>query len=283
MNLSSNKHLHTSITLLAACIVVLACGFPLQTGSSSTNTPAPVSTQQLGVQAATSQPAGSTGAGQTAIDEATAIPLDELAQPDPLDHLLGMHSIKFDLTTARPDGTIRSLDGEIDSTGNMHLKFGYSGFDLSDAPKGFDSKALPASSELFVLNGKAYQLDEQDPGWKTTPFNENYLQTLSQELHGMEGPAVWINMLPPGSIQPAGQETVGGFAAKKYSVNGTVEGQKITGTLWEEPQADALVQAELHVPAVLLSSPDKPQKGELKIAVQAQKADVSLIELPSSP
>jgi hypothetical protein len=283
MKLLSKRQWHISLTLLLFWMVSLACGFQYNFGSSGTSTPAPSSTQQLTGKTGISQPSVSTGTDQPAGGEMTATAVDDLTQPDPLDHLLGMHSIKFDLITTRPDGTIRSLDGEIDSTGNMHLIFGYKGFDLSGTPKGFDPKALPDSAEMYVIDGKAYQLDEQNPDWSTIPIDENYGQTLSQELHGMEGPALWLNILPAGSIQPAGQENIGGFAADKYTVDGLVDGQKISGTLWEEPKTDALVQAELHVPAALLSSPDKPMNGELKVNLQAQKADVTPVTLPSSP
>jgi hypothetical protein len=43
------------------------------------------------------------------------------------------------------------------------------------------------------------------------------------------------------------------------------------------------VQVELHVPAALLRDPSKPQKGELKITLNAQKADVPPVSLPATP
>jgi hypothetical protein len=89
-------------------------------------------------------------------------------------------------------------------------------------------------------------------------------------------------MLPEGSIQPAGQDLVGGFAVDKYIVNGKVDNQTISGTLWEEPQSDALIQAELHIPGALLSDPDQPQSGELKIVLHTQKADVPAVTLPAA-
>jgi hypothetical protein len=208
---------------------------------------------------------------------------DEILQPDPLDHLLALHSIQINLSISRPDGSSRSIQIATDKSGNMDLKFKESAPDASNLPKGFDPKAIKTDSELLAVGGKAYVRSDQDPNWMSTVVDDAYPQTLSQELHGMDGPALWLNLLPDGSIQPAGQETVGGFVADKYVVNGKVDNQVISGTLWEEPQSDALVQAELHVPGALMSDPDQPQAGELKIVLKAQKADVPLVVLPPAP
>jgi len=195
-----------------------------------------------------------------------------------------LRSIKFNLTALRGDGTRYSIDVEIDSTGNMHVKYGPPSVDPTLLPKGFDSKLLPATgSELYVLDGKAYQVDDQNPDWMTKPIDINYIQTLSQEIHGPDGPAMWLDLLPDGSIQAAGQETVGGFAANKYTVSGEINGQLVTGAIWIDPQADALVKAELAVPAALLSDPSQPQPGELNITLNAQKADIPMVSLPTAP
>ncbi len=132
-----------------------------------------------------------------------------------------------------------------------------------------------------MIGDKAYSPNDQDPTWRTTPFDDAYPASLSLELHRWESPAFWLNVLPAGSIQPAGSESVGGFTADKYTVHGTVNGQTITGTLWEEPQADALVQAELHIPAALLSAPSQPQAGEMLITLKAHKADIAPAVLPA--
>ena len=280
MKKPSKKHLPVLATLILIWMTAMACAFgqhptnsPSQPGSGPT---APAAIQPI---APSPLPAATEPSINVPTQAVTS--QDEILQPDPLDHLLEMRSIQFNLTVTRLDGTIRSLDAEIDSAGNMHLIFGYQGFDLTGMPKDFDPKALPASAEIFVIGSKAYLPDAQDPKWQTTPFDENYPASLSLELHGLESPALWLNILPPGSIQPAGQETVGGFAADKYSVDGKVDGQMISGTLWEEPQADALVQAELHIPAALLSPPDQPVSGEMLITLKAQKKDVASVVLPA--
>jgi hypothetical protein len=265
------------LPVLAILMVIWMTAMACVIGQHPTSSPtAPAAVQP---NAPTPLPAATEQSAE--IPTQASAPQDELLQPDPLDHLLGMRSIQFNLTVTRPDNTIRSLDAEIDSAGNMHLLFGYQGFDLTGMPKDYDPKALPASVEMFVIGGKAYLPDAQDPNWRTTPFDENYPANLTLELHGIESPAMWLNLLPPGSIQSAGQATVGGFTADKYSVDGSVDGQKISGTLWEEPQADALVQAELHIPAALLSPPDQPLSGEMLITLKAQKKDVAPLVLPA--
>ena len=288
MKTPAKKLLQVLLTLALVWLTAIACVLPLrpagqapQVGVSPT-APAGSLPGETSA-AATSLPTEESGQPQAESSTETAVPADELSQLDPLDHLLGLRSIQFKLAVTLPEGASRTLDGEIDRAGNMHLKFGYKGFDLTGMPKGFDAKALPSKVEVYVVDGKAYQLDENDPGWTTTPFDENYLPALSQELHGMESPALWLNILPPGSIQPAGSEQMGGFATDKYVVAGEVDGQKISGTIWEEPGQDALVQAELHIPAALLSAPDQPRTGEMKITFTAQKADVAPVTLPLAP
>ncbi len=271
MKPSFTKHLQVSLALTLVWMTILACSLTSRTTNPQTQAPSSP-TEPV----ATSQPQASPGTQ-------TAAPQDVSSQPDPLDHLLGLRSIKFNLTITRPDKTNRSLDVAIDSAGNMHLTFGYNGIDLTGMPKDFTAPATPVSSEVFVVDGKAYQPDDQDPAWMTTPFDENYLQTLSQELHGMESPALWLSLLPAGSLQPSGKETVGGFEADKYNVNGMVDAQKISGSIWEEPQSDALVQAELTIPAALFSALDQPQAGEMTITLKAQKADVPPVTLPVPP
>ena len=204
-------------------------------------------------------------------------------EPDPLDHLLSLRSITINMTALRPDGSSSSTQIEIDSAGNMQVKYTLPAPDPKYLPQGFDTTQLPTSSELFVVDGKAYQPSDQDPAWMSKPIDPDYLQTLSEALHGPDGVGEWLDILPDGSLTSVGQETVGGFATDKYTVNGSVDGQVITGSLWYEPQSDSLVQAELHVPAAIYDVTNKSPTGELKINLDTQKADVPLVTLPSAP
>jgi hypothetical protein len=204
-------------------------------------------------------------------------------EPDPLDHLLGLRSIIIQLTAQRPDGSNSSTQVEIDSAGNMHVKYSLPALDAKLFPQGFDASKIPASSELFVLNGKAYQPNAQDPAWTSAPMDANYLQTLYDELYGPDGVAEWLDILPDGSLVSSGQESVGGFQTDAYTVNGAVDGQAVTGKLWYEPQSDALVKAELNVPAALYDPTDKSLTGALKVSLDTRKADVPLVTLPNAP
>jgi hypothetical protein len=273
MRTLSLKPTRIILAVLLVGLASVACSllqFPAPAGTS--NTPAALATTQPGAPAgqATPAPAGSQ---------------DDFLRPGPLDHLLALHSVQINLDISRPDGSSRSMQISTDKTGNMdiHLVENNPAF-TADLPKEIDPKTLNIASELLVVGGKAYLHSGEDLDWMEHPLDDNnYPQTLAQELHGMDGPSLWLDILPDGSIQPAGQDSVGGFAVDKYVVNGKVEGQVISGTLWEEPQSDALIQAELHVPGALLSAPDQPQLGELIIVLKAQKADVPTISLPAAP
>lgn len=231
-------------------------------------------------------PQGSTGKTPqiTALSQGSGgeTPQTTPAGLDPLERLLEMRSIQFTLTALQPNGAMRSVQGEIDNTGNMHLKL-HDSLPLPPdmAEKSSTTSKNPEDSELYVVDGKAYQPDDQNPAWMTTPVAENYGVVLSHQLHGPNGPGLWLDLLPAGSLQPAGGETVGGFAADKYTVNGTVHGQKITGSLWYA--AHVLLQVELHIPAALLDPTKPAAQGELKITLQTQKADVNPVTLPAPP
>jgi hypothetical protein len=255
--------------LLPVVLAILACNFTLGPGAQTT----PVPQGSIGkTPQTTALPQGS--GGET--------PQTTPAGLDPLERLLEMRSIQFTLAALQPNGAARSVQGEIDSRGNMHLQL----HDLvalpADLPEKFSATSLITEDyELYVVDGKTYQPDDRNPAWMTTPLAEDYVVALSHQLHGPNGPGLWLNILPAGSLQPAGGETVGGFAADKYTVNGTVHGQKITGALWYA--AHALVQVELHIPAGLLDPTQPAVQGELKITLETQKADIAPMTLPSPP
>jgi hypothetical protein len=270
----SSQPTRITLVVLMAVLASLACALPMFPAASSVNNNTP----------AAPQPAAKAG---TPAGQERTVPAgsqDDFLRPGPLDHLLALHSVQINLDISRPDGTSRSMQITTDKSGNMDIKLNQNNpADAADLPKEVGSKTPNTASELLVVGGKSYLHSGKDPDWMEHPMDDAYPQTLAQELHGMDGPGLWLDILPDGSIQPAGQENVGGFVTDKYTVNGKVEGQVISGTLWEEPQSDALVQAELHVPGALLSPPDQPQPGELKIMLKAQKADVPAVVLPPAP
>jgi len=273
----THPHLLSWLIPLLVALVMLAC--IVQNPGASTTTVPQGSTGEatMAMGGATTATAGAT----TATGGATQTPA---AEADPLDRLLAMHSIQFNQTALKPDGTSNSVQGEIDSAGNMHLTF----HSEASLPAGVLGNSGPTQMkqdyEWYVVDGKAYEPDDQNPAWMTTPLDEDYGQELSDLLHGQDGPGLWLDILPDGSLHSAGQETVGGFATNKYSVNGVVNNQTITGSLWYESQGHALVKVALTIPAALLLSINtQPAQGELKITLEAQKADVPLVKLPAAP
>ena len=265
------KPTQIALTVMLVGLISLACTL------SQFATQTPISKITGTLQPA---PIGSASAGQkTPASDASQ---EDITHPDPMDHLLALDSIQINLTSTRPTSSSQSTQIAIDNAGNMDVKFTENAPEPENLPKGFDPKAIKTDSELLVVGGKAYLPNDLDPNWMSNPIDEDYRVTLAQELHGMDGPAVWLNMLPDGSIQPAGQDLVGGFAVNKYIVNGKVDDQTISGSLWEEPKSDALIQAELTIPGALLSDPEQPEAGELKIVLHAQKADVPAITLPAA-
>ncbi len=94
-------------------------------------------------------------------------------------------------------------------------------------------------------------------------------------LKSPDGPAFWLKVLPAGSISVAGDETFGGYQARKYAIQATVEGMTITGMAWLDPSVPALIGARLTIPGKLTSA---PTEGNLQIEYQLEKADVALIQ-----
>lgn len=263
------SHIRRWLTLLPILCGMLACSFL----SRSEVATAPVAQGPAGEATANiAAPQGSTN------EVAENVP-DGL---DPLDRVLELRSIRFQLTALQPDGSARSVQAQIDNAGSMYLKFHSPDPGLSDIPENFDPDLkLPEDSEVYVVDGKAYQPDDQNPAWMTAPVADDYMKELSDLLHGPNGPGLWLDLLPAGSLTPAGQETVGGFIADKYTVNGTVHDQTITGSLWYE--SHTLVQVELHIPAALFDPDTLAAQGERKITLEVQKTAVPPVMLPTLP
>ena len=279
------------ITVLLAILALISCNFMTNltsNPSSSPSTPPSQGGSETSVMAQTpsggEEPTDQNSGGTPAVTEQPP-PANEnaTAAPDPLDHLMNLRSIVIHLASQRPDNSSTSTQVEIDSGGNMHVKYSLPVLDSKLFPSWFDTTHIPTSNELFVVDGKAYQSDNKNPAWMITPIDDDYVQTLSEELHGPDGIAEWLDILPNGSLIAGGQESVGGFETDKYTVNGAVDGGAITGSLLYEPQANALVKAELNVPAAVFDVVDKSLTGELKVNLDAQKANVPLVTLPSAP
>lgn len=201
--------------------------------------------------------------------------------PDPLDNLIQLRSISITLTGLQPDGSKQSILVEIDAEGSMHVIYSMPPVTGGELPEGADLTGLPANYEVYVIGGSAYAPSDSDPSWTANPFAVDYSSTLSDQVHELDGFTTWLDLLPKGSLKDSGIESIGGFSTNKYSVDGRINGQQVTGMLWYDSQTHSLVQAELHVPAVLDSNPDKPENGEIVITLSARQVEIAPIVLPA--
>lgn len=258
-------------TLVASCLLIFALS-ACNANSDQLTISSPKLTQNA---AATDQPQAAANTDSASEGSAPVI------EPDPLNNLLELRSVNITLTGLRPDGTSRSIQVEIDALGNMHLQYTLPGINPADLPEGTDLSGVSSGHEIFVIDGKAYAPSESDPTWVNTTVDPDYMPMLKSQMHGLDGFTTWLDILPTGSLQPAGSESLGGFSTDKYTVLGVVDGQQITGMLWYDSQTHSLVNAELHIPAVLNSDPANPESGEYLITLAAEKAEIPPVTLPS--
>lgn len=258
-------------TLVVSCLLI----FALSACNSSPDQPVTSLPQVAQNAAATDQPQEATN---TAAASEASTPV---TVPDPLNNLLELRSVKITLTGLRPDGTSRSIQVEIDALGNMHLQYTSPGINPADLPEGTDLSGISFGHEIIVIDGKAYSPSESNPAWVTNPVDLNYVPVLKGQMHGFEGFTTWLDILPTGSLQPAGNETLAGFSTDKYTVLGMVDGQQVTGVLGYDSQTHSLVMAELHIPAILNSDPANPESGEYLITLVAEKVEIPPVTLPS--
>jgi hypothetical protein len=234
--------------------------------------------------------------GVETVDEAqfSALITELHKRKDPLNMLLDMRSISIKLSINRPDGSSGTMQIDIDENGNMHI--------INEMAPEVEVPAVPENStlpkdttiekkvidEILVVDGKAFHpnnlLDEflVDP-WMSNPVDNNYLTSLSIFLHGKDGPALWLNRLPEGSLNDAGDDSVGGFNAYKYAVQGMVEGKEITGYIWYEQDTNALIKADLVIPAALYEYSNENPQGQFTVKLETKKSNIPVIKLPAAP
>jgi hypothetical protein len=182
-----------------------------------------------------------------------------------------LRGVKISLTTTQPDGSVTSLNVEIDANGNQHV--------LKTYPKSntqlFENGAPnpPTTLEMYVLNGMAYAPDKD--GTFRPADTQAMTATLQNALLSPEGPAFWLKVLPSGSLTPQGSDETGGFQASKYAIQGALDGGTITGTLWVGPNQSALLMTELDIPAKLAGS---QTEGTMQIRFTVEQADIAPIQ-----
>ena len=103
---------------------------------------------------------------------------------------------------------------------------------------------------------------------------------LEDLLIGPEGPGMWLDLLSEDSFTTAGSETYGGFAATKYIVDGQVENNRITGTIWIDDQTSALAGADLSIPEDLFFPPASGLSGDVQIVFRVEQADMPVLAVP---
>ncbi|MCJ7706719.1 MAG: hypothetical protein MUO38_03780, partial [Anaerolineales bacterium] len=179
------------------------------------------------------------------------------------------------LAATDPDGYARSLTGEIDAAGNLHL---VEPFDPGPEMQGTltPPEGGWGAFELFVVDGHAYT---RMPG-EAAVQDDAYLTSLEDDLRGPDGPGLWLVWAGTEDLEPAAHEEMGGFAAIRYPVNATVEDGTIQGTIWMDEESLALVRAELTISPTLFSTADNPASGDLSILFEVARAEVSPIGVP---
>ena len=96
MNPLTLKQNQIILVTLLALLISLACAQPQLPGPQNNPGAAP-------------GPAPEGSAASAQATPAAADSPDEILQPDPLDHLLALHSVQVNLDISRPDGTGRSI------------------------------------------------------------------------------------------------------------------------------------------------------------------------------
>ncbi len=207
---------------------------------------------------------------------ASAIPNPTKGEPGTFDSLvsrtLALRGIELNLTTTQAGGEQASLSGEIDANGNQHLLKTYPANPTLPLGEGVTDPL--SQQEIYVLDGVAYVADIN--GILQPAQTASLASTLPDALLSHDGPVYWLNMLPSGSLVPQDSETYGGFQATRYTIQGVVDNQEISGTIWLMQDGSALLGAQLNVPADLTGS--LQTHGSLEISFSVEQASIAPIQ-----
>lgn len=208
----------------------------------------------------------------TLAPEASSVPAEEKGTIDNLvAGTLNLRSVKIELNTTQPDGQVASLMAEIDANGNQHLVKTYPASSTPLFENGADNP--PTTIEMYVLEGVAYAPDET--GTLRPAETQDLASSLQTAILSPDGPGFWLKVLPAESLTAQGSENTGGFQASKYKIQGMLEEAEIIGSLWVEPDKQALLDADIDVPASLAG----PQtEGTLQIHFTVEQSDVAPIQ-----
>ncbi len=194
---------------------------------------------------------------------------------DMIDQTISLRSVQLSLTASYPDGSMRSLTGEIDDAGNLHLVE-----PLDPGPEISTTLTPPTGGwgafELYLVDGHAYPLV---PGGAPAQ-DDAYLGSLGEELRSPDGPGLWLLWAGTQDLEPAGHEAMGGFSAIRYPVDADLGDGTIQGTIWVDEDTSALVRAELTISPALFSTSANPASGDLSILFEVVRAEIAPIHLP---
>jgi hypothetical protein len=217
---------------------------------------------------------GEQSAGQQSPGEQSPSP--PTVEDPRIERALALRSVRIELTTTLPGREPTRVLASVDSKGNqlieMRLPLAAGSAVPSDAP---NANVL----EVFVVDGQAYSRVGKSGPAESSPEQADALRGF---LYDATGPGLWLALLPDGSLQAAGSETTGGFAATKYTVNGSVEEGTIAGTIWLEQGTETLVGADLAVSESLFYPPNTGRTGTVAIRLTVEKADVPAVVVPTA-
>jgi hypothetical protein len=251
--------------ILALAALVLACGSSANPSAGPSGT---AGAEQTAGQTAAEQTAGQTAAEQTAGPPTVEDPRVERA--------LALRSVQMELTTTFPGEEPTRVLASVDAAGNQlietRLPLAGGSTVSTDSP---DANVL----EIYVIDGAAYSRVGKEGPAESSPEQADALHRM---LYNPAGPGLWLELLSEGSLQAAGSETTGGFAAAKYTVDGPLEEGTIRGTIWLEEGTETLVGADLAVSESLFYPPGSGRTGTVDIRLSVGKADVPAIALPEA-
>jgi hypothetical protein len=218
--------------------------------------------------------------GPAGIHEGTPLAvIENVPMEQPLLNLLVLREIRISLETVRPDGSGFNLVAEVDTSGNSHILKTYLGESPGRQPTpANDGTTFPSSVELIVVQGIAYISDNKG-GYKKIVGSES-ASTLEALLQSPDGPGLWVSILPKESLQAEGSEQKGGFTTQKYTIQGEIEGNKLTGILWLDTESGALIGADLQIPAALYGPFGTNNAGSVTIKLNVSNAAIAPITAP---
>ncbi len=199
--------------------------------------------------------------------------MEELTDPR-VEGTLALRSVQMELQTAFPGEIPNRILVSVDAAGNQRIEMTTpvsEGFALTPEPPDWNV------NEIFVVDGKAYTRMGKTGSAEPDPEQND---ALSEILYNPMGPGMWLILLPEENFTSAGKESKGGFDAVKYTVDGSLDGDTITGVFWVDEQTGALVGANLSLAESILGSVESGTGGMVTIEFSVEKADVAMIAVP---